>query len=84
MNERPPRRSVGPLQGAALLWLGLLVGFAGIVTLGQGAFYAVGAYLALGLYLSIGLAPWWSLAVAAVLFFGIGYLIQRFLINRVI
>lgn len=28
MDVRPPRRNVGLLQGAALLWLGLLVGFA--------------------------------------------------------
>ena len=75
---------LGSLYACIAAGFSLVWGVLNVINLMHGSFIVLGAYLALGLYLSIGLAPWWSLAVAAVLFFGIGYLIQRFLINRVI
>src|SRR5882762_11147066 len=45
---------------------------------------AIGAYLAFGLYSSLHLSPWYAVVVAAPLFFVLGYLVQRLILNRVI
>jgi branched-chain amino acid transport system permease protein len=49
----------------------------------HGSLIVLGAYMAWGLYETYGLAPWWSLLLSIPPFFLLGYLLQRFLINRV-
>lgn len=52
------------LNGMAALALSLVMGFAGQVSLGQAAFYAIGAYVSGVLTASYGWNPWLALAVA--------------------
>jgi branched-chain amino acid transport system permease protein len=52
------------LNGMAALALSLVMGFAGQVSLGQAAFYAVGAYVSGVLTASYGWNPWLALAAA--------------------
>jgi branched-chain amino acid transport system permease protein len=75
---------LGSLYACIAVGFSLVWGVLNIINLMHGSFIVLGAYLALLAYSSLGLAPWWTVAVAAVLFFGVGYLIQRFLINRVV
>jgi len=55
-----------------------------VINLIHGSFIVLGAYLAFGLYYSLHLSPWYAVVVAAPLFFVLGYLLQRLLLNRVI
>ncbi|MBI2155574.1 MAG: branched-chain amino acid ABC transporter permease [Candidatus Rokubacteria bacterium] len=52
------------LNGIAALALSLVMGFAGQVSLGQAAFYAIGAYVSGVLTASYGWNPWVAMAVA--------------------
>jgi branched-chain amino acid transport system permease protein len=61
--------------------LGLLMGFAGQISLGQAAFYGVGAYTTAVLTTTLGWSPWigllFSLVIPAGLAFLMGYTITR-------
>jgi len=65
-------------SGFSLVW-----GVLNVINLVHGSLIVLGAYMAWGLYETYGLAPWWSLLLAVPPFFLLGYLLQRFLINRV-
>lgn len=66
-------------SGFSLVW-----GVLNIINLVHGSIIVLGAYFALSLYDAYGLAPWWALFLAIPPFFIFGYLLQRYLINRVI
>jgi len=61
--------------------LGLLMGYAGQISLGQAAFYGLGAYTTAVLTTTYGLSPWvsliFSMLVPAVLAFIMGYTMSR-------
>lgn len=65
-------------SGFSLVW-----GVLNVINLVHGSIIVLGAYFAFGLYEAYGLAPWWTLFMAIPPFFLLGYLLQRFLINRV-
>ena len=65
--------------GFSLVW-----GIMNIVNLSHGAFIVVGAYITFWLHASFGVDPFLSIPVSMVLLFGLGYLVQRSLINQVI
>ncbi len=65
--------------GFSLVW-----GVLNVINLMHGSFIVLGSYLAWGAYNSLGINPLISLAIAAPLFYGLGYLIQRGILNRVI
>jgi branched-chain amino acid transport system permease protein len=65
--------------GFALVW-----GVMNVVNLAHGAFVLGGAYVALQLNEAFGLDPFVSMVPAAVVLFGIGYVIQRYLVNLII
>jgi branched-chain amino acid transport system permease protein len=65
--------------GFSLVW-----GVLNIVNLAHGAFVMLGAYLTYWLFTLYGVDPFAALPLAAVALFGLGYLLQRVLINRVI
>ncbi len=65
--------------GFSLVW-----GVLNIVNLAHGALVMVGAYLTWWLFAKAHVDPFLSLPLDAVLLFGIGYLVQRLVINRVI
>jgi branched-chain amino acid transport system permease protein len=66
-------------SGFSLVW-----GVLNIINLVHGSIIVLGAYFAYTLYNIYGVAPWWSLFLAIPPFFILGYMLQRFLINRVI
>jgi branched-chain amino acid transport system permease protein len=78
----------GLLQGGlyALIAVGfsLVWGVMNVVNLAHGAFVLGGAYVALQLHDALGLDPFVSMVPAAVVLFGIGYMIQRLLVNLII
>jgi branched-chain amino acid transport system permease protein len=61
--------------------LGLLMGFAGQISLGQAAFYGIGAYATAVFTTTLGWSPWigllFSLAIPALIAFLMGYTISR-------
>ncbi len=65
--------------GFSLVW-----GILNIVNLAHGALVVIGSYLTWTLFNRLGIDPFLSLPVIAVLLFGLGYGLQRGLINRVI
>jgi branched-chain amino acid transport system permease protein len=62
------------IYAVAILGLNILTGFNGQISLGHSAFYAVGAYCAAILMDRFGMPYWTTLAPAAVLCFGFGFL----------
>src|SRR5262249_42901263 len=65
--------------GFSLVW-----GIMNIVNLSHGAFIVVGAYLTFSLHELAHLDPFVSIPISMVALFGLGYVIQRTLINQVI
>jgi branched-chain amino acid transport system permease protein len=78
----------GLLQGGllALVAVGfsLVWGVMNVVNLAHGAFVLGGAYLALELRELVGLDPFLSMVPCALVLFGVGYAIQRGLVNLVV
>lgn len=78
----------GLLQGGllALIAVGfsLVWGVMNVVNLAHGAFVVAGAYVAYELNQAIGLDPFLGMIPAAVVLFGLGYLIQRYVVNLVV
>src|SRR5260370_38713716 len=62
----------------------LVWGIMNIVTLSHGAFIVLGAYLTFWMYALWKIDPFVSIPISMVVMFGLGYLIQRSLINQVI
>ena len=65
--------------GFSLVW-----GIMNIVNLSHGAFIVVGAYLTFWLHELAGLDPFLSIPISMIVLFGLGYLVQRTLINQII
>lgn len=78
----------GLLQGGllALIAVGfsLVWGVMNVVNLAHGSFVLIGAYLAFELNSALGLDPFLAMVPVAVVLFGVGYLLQRHLINLVV
>jgi branched-chain amino acid transport system permease protein len=75
---------LGCLYACIAIGFSLVWGVLNVINLIHGSFIVLGSYLAWGLYQSLAIPPWYVLAVAAPLFFILGYLLQRLLLNRVI
>jgi branched-chain amino acid transport system permease protein len=75
---------LGCLYACIAIGFSLVWGVLNVINLIHGSFIVLGSYLAWGLYQLLAIPPWYSLAVAAPLFFILGYLVQRLLLNRVI
>lgn len=65
--------------GFSLVW-----GIMNIVNLSHGAFIVVGAYLTFWMHALWGIDPFLSIPVSMIALFGLGYVIQRALINQII
>jgi branched-chain amino acid transport system permease protein len=65
--------------GFSLVW-----GVLNIVNLAHGALVIIGAYVTWQLYAAFGLDPFLTLPISAAVLFGLGYALQRGIINRVI
>jgi branched-chain amino acid transport system permease protein len=75
---------LGCLYACIAIGFSLVWGVLNVINLIHGSFIVLGSYLAWGLYQSLAIPPWYVLVVAAPLFFVLGYLLQRLLLNRVI
>jgi branched-chain amino acid transport system permease protein len=75
---------LGCLYACIAIGFSLVWGVLNVINLIHGSFIVLGAYLAWGLYQSLAVSPWYVLVIAAPLFFILGYLLQRLLLNRVI
>ncbi len=75
---------LGCLYACIAVGFSLVWGVLNVINLMHGSFIVLGSYLAWGAYNALGLSPWASLAIAAPLFYVLGYLIQRGILNRVI
>ncbi|OLB80206.1 MAG: branched-chain amino acid ABC transporter permease [Actinobacteria bacterium 13_2_20CM_2_71_6] len=88
MNQFLQATLYGLLQGGllALVAVGfsLVWGVMNVVNLAHGAFVLGGAYLAFELNSWLGLDPFVGMLPAAVVLFGVGYVLQRFLVNLVV
>jgi branched-chain amino acid transport system permease protein len=65
--------------GFSLVW-----GIMNIVNLSHGAFIVLGAYLTFWMYALWKIDPFVSIPISMAVLFGLGFVIQRFLINQVI
>jgi branched-chain amino acid transport system permease protein len=65
--------------GFSLVW-----GILNIINLSHAAFIMLAAFLSYGLWSEAGIDPFLGLPIAMVVMFGLGYLLQRYLINLVI
>ena len=75
---------LGCLYACIAIGFSLVWGVLNVINLIHGSFIVLGAYLAWGLYQALAIPPWYVLVIAAPLFFILGYLLQRLLLNRVI
>jgi branched-chain amino acid transport system permease protein len=75
---------LGCLYACIAIGFSLVWGVLNVINLIHGSFIVLGSYLAFALYNSLHISPWYAVIVAAPLFFLLGYLIQRLLLNRVI
>jgi branched-chain amino acid transport system permease protein len=75
---------LGCLYACIAIGFSLVWGVLNVINLIHGSFVVLGAYLAFALYQWLAVPPWYGLPIAAPLFFGLGYLLQRLLLNRVV
>jgi branched-chain amino acid transport system permease protein len=75
---------LGSLYACIAIGFSLVWGVLNVINLIHGSFIVLGAYLAWWLYQIAGIAPWTALLIAAPLFFALGYVVQRLILNRVI
>ena len=75
---------LGCLYACIAIGFSLVWGVLNVINLIHGSFIVLGSYLAFALYNSLHISPWYALLAAAPLFFLLGYLLQRLLLNRVI
>ena len=65
--------------GFSLVW-----GVMNIINVAHGSFIMIGAYLSYTLYSVAGLDPFLSIPMVMLVLFGLAYVIQKFLLNRVV
>jgi branched-chain amino acid transport system permease protein len=75
---------LGCLYACIAIGFSLVWGVLNVINLIHGSFIVLGAYLAFWLYNALHISPWYAIAFAAPLFFVLGYLLQRLILNRVI
>jgi branched-chain amino acid transport system permease protein len=75
---------LGCLYACIAIGFSLVWGVLNVINLIHGSFIVLGAYLAWSLHNSMHISPWISLVLAAPVFFAIGYVVQRTILNRVI
>ena len=73
---------LGCLYACIAIGFSLVWGVLNVINLIHGSFIVLGAYLAFGLYNALHIPPWYAVIVAAPLFFALGYLLQRPILER--
>lgn len=75
---------LGGIYAIAALGLSLVFGIMDIVNLAHGHMLTVGAYVAILLFAATGITPLVGMVLAAVILFGFGVALQRFLLDPVV
>jgi branched-chain amino acid transport system permease protein len=75
---------LGGLYGLMALGMALVWGVLNIVNLAHGAFVMLGGYCVYFLFTRAGIDPFAALPIAMVMMFGVGYVLQRFVLNLII
>ncbi len=75
---------LGGLYAIMALGLALVWGVLNIVNLAHGAFIMLGAYLAWYLFQYLGIDPFLGLPITAIVMFGVGYAVQRGILNLIV
>src|SRR5690348_3223670 len=74
---------LGGIYAAVAVGFSLVWGIMNIVNLAHGAFVMLGGYAAFFLFSALGLDPFVSLPLTMLALFGLGWLLQSLLINRI-
>lgn len=61
--------------------LGVVIGYAGLLSLGHAAFFGIGAYTSALLFLHFGLSMWWGMLAAAVLASSVAFLLGALILR---
>ncbi len=75
---------IGGVYGLAALGLSLIWGVMKVVNLAHGVFIMLGAYLGYGIFHVLGLHPLFAMFLAIPLGVGVGIVLYRYLINRIL
>jgi branched-chain amino acid transport system permease protein len=75
---------LGGLYALMALGLALVWGVLNIVNLAHGAFIMLGAYVAYYLFAQMHVDPFAALPMAMLVLFGLGYFLQRFVLNLIV
>ncbi len=75
---------LGGVYAAYSAGFSLIFGVMGVVNLAHGELIMLGAFTSYWMFQILGLDPYLSAPFSAALLFGIGYLLQKYIINRVI
>ncbi len=75
---------LGGLYACIAVGFSLVWGVLNVINILHGSFIVLGSYLAYFAYVKAGIHPFLAILIAAPLFFAIGYVLQRALINRII
>lgn len=75
---------LGGLYGLMALGMALVWGVLNIVNLSHGALIMLGGYVVYYLFAGAGLDPFLALPIAMLALFGLGYLLQLFLLNLIV
>lgn len=75
---------LGGLYACMAIGFSIIWGVTGLINLAHGSMILIGAYLTWWLHVNAGLDPFLSLPISATALFGIGWLLQRFLLARVL
>ena len=65
--------------GMSLVW-----GVLNVVNIAHGAFIVLGGYVTYWLFTLFGIDPFLSIPISMILMFGLGYIIQKFIINPIV
>ncbi|UCB48087.1 MAG: branched-chain amino acid ABC transporter permease [Deltaproteobacteria bacterium] len=75
---------IGGVYGLAALGLSLIWGVMKVVNLAHGVFIMLGAYLGYGIFYVLGLHPLFAMFLAIPIGVGVGIVLYRYLINRIL
>lgn len=74
---------IGGIYASFAIGFSLIFGVLRIVNIVHGEFIMLGAFITYWLYIMFGVDPFFSLPVSFIILFAFGYLLQRFVINRI-
>ncbi|MFH1328666.1 MAG: branched-chain amino acid ABC transporter permease, partial [Candidatus Bathyarchaeota archaeon] len=75
---------IGGIYASFAVGFSLIFGVLRIVNIVHGEFIMLGAFITYWLYIICGVDPFLSLPISFIILFASGYLLQRFVINRII